>query len=118
MRSILLYFYVIGWIDKAFSEDLAGFRNHDKCVRIGLMCGAANLVRFGLGAGTEQYLALGRGLRTFCADQRRSPCADLVDMRCHGMPLRRDDDVELSGARAVHNFIDDGRGYKRRNKSI
>lgn len=56
MRSILLYFYVIGWIDKAFSEDLAGFRNHDKCVRIGLMCGAANLVRFGLGAGTEQYL--------------------------------------------------------------
>ena len=45
---ILLYFYVIGWIDKAFSEDLTGFRNHDKCVRIGLMCGAANLVRFGL----------------------------------------------------------------------
>ena len=70
------------------------------------------------GAGTEQYLALGRGIRTFCADQRRSSCADLVDMRCHGRSLRRDDDGELSGARAVHDFIDDGRGYKRRNKSI
>ena len=71
------------------------------------MCGAANLVRFGLGAGSEQYLALGRGIRTFCADQRRSSCADLVDMRCHGRTLRRDDDGELSGARAVHDFIDD-----------
>ena len=82
------------------------------------MCGAANLVRFGLGAGTEQYLPIGRGVRTSCADQRRSSCADLVDMRCHGRSLRRDDDGEFSCARAVHDFINDGGGYKRRNKSI
>ena len=56
------------------------------------MCGAANLVRFGLGAGTEQYLALGRGIEPFARisvdplAQTSSICVAI------GRTLRRDDE--------------------------